>query len=172
MKKVVSVIVGLMIAAYIAGLFSKQEIQTDIDIAASPNSVWNHLVGFSHYPEWNPLIKSLSGPLTEGGQLHMTIQPQGGDAMDFEAEMLAVKADEELRWLGGFLIPGLFDGEHYFIIEEISEEEVRLVHGEKYRGILPMLLLSSIETGTRQGFEAMNEALKNRAETEILQTAE
>ena len=170
MKKTVLVIVGLVIAAYIVGLFSTQKIQTEINITASSNDVWNHLVEFNHYPEWNPLIKNLSGPLAEGGQLHMTIQVQGGDAMDFEAELLVVRRDQELRWLGGFLIPGLFDGEHYFIIEEIYDEEVRLVHGEKYRGILPMLLLSTIEPGNRQGFEAMNEALKNRVETEHEET--
>lgn len=91
--------------------------------------------------------------------------------MNFEPHLLVVKKDEELRWLGRLLIPGLFDGEHYFIVEEISDEKVRFIHGEKFRGILALLLWGSVEPGTKRGFQAMNKALKDRAEAKIQQTA-
>jgi hypothetical protein len=39
-----------------------------------------------------------------------------------------------------------------------------LVHREEFRGILVPLLWGSLEVKTKKGFEAMNLALKQRAE--------
>ncbi len=171
MKKIIFIIIGVIAVAYIVGLFSTKEIHTEINIDAASNVVWSHLVPFKQYPEWNPFIKNISGELTEGAHLDVAIQPPGGNSMNFEPHLLVVKKDEELRWLGQLLIPGLFDGEHYFIVEEISDEKVRFIHGEKFRGILALLLWGSVEPGTKRGFQAMNKALKDRAEAKIQQTA-
>ncbi len=67
-------------------------------------------------------------------------------------------------------MPGLFDGDHYFKIEELSDGKIRFIHGEKFRGILALLLWGSIEAGTKQGFQAINEALKAIAEAEARHT--
>ena len=171
MKKDIFIIIGIIVTAYIVGLFSIKEIHTEINIDAASNSVWRHLVGFKQYPEWNPFIKNISGELTEGAQIHVTIQPPGEDSMDFEPKLLVVKNGEELRWMGRVLVPGLFDGEHYFKIEEISDEKVRFIHGEKFRGILALMLWGSVQPGTKRRFQAMNEALKDRAEANTQQTA-
>ena len=56
---ILGVILGVIVVAYIVGLFSIQEIHTEIPIDAASNKVWSHLVGFKHYPEWNPFIKTL-----------------------------------------------------------------------------------------------------------------
>lgn len=151
--------------------FQQKKFTQKINIDAASNVVWSHLVRFKQYPEWNPFIKNISGELTEGAHLDVAIQPPGGNSMNFEPHLLVVKKDEELRWLGRLLIPGLFDGEHYFIVEEISDEKVRFIHGEKFRGILALLLWGSVEPGTKRGFQAMNKALKDRAEAKIQQTA-
>ena len=37
--------------------------------------------------------------------------------MTFKPTVLAVHPERELRWLGRFILPGLFDGEHSFRIE-------------------------------------------------------
>ena len=170
MKKIILVVIGVIVVAYILGVFSTKEIHTKIDIDANSNTVWSHLIGFTQYPEWNPFIKSISGELTEGAHIHVTIQPPGGDSMNFEPRLLVVKKGEELRWIGQVLMPGLFDGEHYFKIEELSDGKVRFIHGEKFKGILALLLWGSIEAGTKQGFQAMNIALKDIAEAEVRHT--
>ena len=69
-------------------------------------------------------------------------------------------------------MPGLFDGEHYFKIEEISDGRVRFIQGEKFTGILALVLWGSVEPGTTQGFQAMNEALKKSVEANIQETAQ
>jgi len=62
------------------------------------------------------------------------------------------------------LRPGLFDGEHYFRIEPLSEARLRFHQGEIFTGLLVPLFARSLDGNVRQGFDAMNEALKREAE--------
>ena len=81
--------------------------------------------------------------------------------MTFRPKVLVAKPNAELRWLGRFLMPGLFDGEHYFVLSQLGENRTRFVHGERFSGVLVPLVKSSLESATRAGFEAM----KVRAES-------
>ena len=62
-------------------------------------------------------------------------------------------------------MPGVFDGEHSFTIEPLAENRVRFVQREAFKGLLVPLLARSLETETQRGFEEMNRALKERAES-------
>jgi hypothetical protein len=140
------------------------EIQTEIDIAASPERLWAILTDFAAYPDWNPFIRSIEGPLEKGGRLTVSIQPVGASAMTFRPTVLVATPNAELRWLGKFLFRGVFDGEHYLQIAPSTPGRVRFVQGEKFGGLLVGLSKSKIEGGVRAGFIAMNQALKSRAE--------
>jgi len=174
MKKAFLIIVGVIVLAYIVGLFPTQKLYTEIDIDASPEIVWQQLTHFEKYPEWNPFVKQISGELSVGSQLAVTVHPPGGEAMSFEPEVLTANKNKELRWRGRVLIPKLFDGEHYFIIEE-KEGKVHFIQGENFSGILAVLLWGSMEAQTEQGFLAMNKALKSRCEAfnkQVTETSE
>jgi len=84
--------------------------------------------------------------------------------MQLRPTLLAAAPSQELRWLGQLGVPGLFDGEHRFRIEPLGTNRVRFVQEERFTGLLAPLVLRFIESGTRRGFEAMNQALKVRAE--------
>ena len=140
------------------------EIRTEIEIDATPEQVWSILINFIDYPEWNPFVRSITGTAKKGEQLTVLVQPSGAKAMTFRPKMLNISQNHEFRWLGHFLLPGIFDGEHYFIIEAISSVQVRFIHGERFTGLLVKLFKSSLETAIKQGFIAMNEALKIKAE--------
>jgi hypothetical protein len=62
------------------------------------------------------------------------------------------------------LLPGIFDGEHRFRIEPIRDG-VRFHQGERFGGLLTSIMPSSSFEAIRRGFEAMNRALKARADT-------
>ena len=73
---------------------------------------------------------------------------------------------KELRWKGQLLFPGVFDGEHYFQLSERAQGGVRLTHGEVFSGVLvPIFFRGALRRGTELGFQAMNQALKQRAES-------
>ena len=140
------------------------QLHTEISIQATPQRVWEILTDFSAYPAWNPFIPRISGPATVGSRLDVQLQPPGGRGMRMRPTVLAAAPSQELRWLGHLGVPGLFDGEHEFRIEPVGKDRVRFVQEERFSGLLAPLVLRFVERGTRQGFEAMNQALKARAE--------
>jgi hypothetical protein len=145
----------------------KKELYTEIEINASPDKVWRILADFENYPNWNPFIKKIKGNLAVGEKLEVFIQPSGAKGMTFKPTLLAVEKEKELRWLGKLFVSGLFDGEHFFKIETISENSVKFVHGENFKGLLVGFLAKSLDTDTLRGFREMNEALKNEAERDL-----
>jgi hypothetical protein len=140
------------------------EIRTVIEIAATPEQIWAVLVDPVEYPQWNPFIRSLKGIIKKGERLTVFIQPTGSKGMTFRPTVLVAKPHQEIRWLGHLLLPNIFDGEHYFQIEVIAPNCTRFIHGEKFSGILVGFFKSSLDGETKAGFEAMNQALKIRAE--------
>jgi hypothetical protein len=136
-----------------------KELNTTIEIDASADTIWTVLTDFSRYGEWNPFIRSIRGKAEQGERLEVFI-----NGMKFRPVILAVKPEHELRWKGKLILPGIFDGEHQFQIEQIGERRSRLIHREVFSGLLVPLLWNNLDTQTRQGFEEMNHALKSRVE--------
>jgi hypothetical protein len=142
-----------------------KELKTTIEINASANMLWTELTDFDRYSEWNPFIRSISGKAKQGEKLEVLMQPPGGSGMRFRPVILALQPERELRWIGRLMLPGIFDGEHRFQIEPIGEGRIRLIHSEIFSGLLVPLLWQKLEAQTRQAFEQMNHALKNRLES-------
>ena len=141
-----------------------RELNTEIEINASAERVWQLLTDFDSYPQWNPFIRSIEGKPELNSKLNIFVQPSGARGMKFNPTVLKAEPQRELRWLGSLLIRGLFDGEHVFIIEPLAENRVRFVQHEKFSGLLVPLFWRSLDTDTRRGFNEMNVALKERAE--------
>jgi hypothetical protein len=140
------------------------EISSEIEIAATPARVWSVLTDFERYGDWNPFITSIIGWPSPGEQLRVRMQPPGGMAMTFKPKVLNAEPERELRWLGTLGPRGMFDGEHSFRIVPLGESRVRFLQSEPFTGLLVPLLMLLVRNSTRRGFEAMNQALKLRAE--------
>ena len=138
-------------------------ISHTIEIDAAPEAVWRELADTASYPDWNPFVRKLEGDLEEGARLEVEIQPPDGRAMTFKPRVLAAKPGRELRWLGHLLVRGLFDGEHSFEIEPLDGGRTRFTQSERFSGLLVRPLGGGVGK-TERGFEAMNRALKSRAE--------
>jgi hypothetical protein len=139
-------------------------VETEIEICASSERVWELLTDFASYPRWNPFVRSIEGELLAGQKLSVFIQPPGSGGMRFRPTLLAVSPTRELRWKGELVLPGVFDGEHYFKLEPAPIAGVLFRQGERFTGLLVPLFRKSLDGATRQGFIAMNEALKREAE--------
>jgi hypothetical protein len=140
------------------------ELNSEIEINASSEKVWNLLSGISRYPEWNPFIRQIQGELKAGQRLTVFLQPSGTRGMEFKPVVLKVEPNREMRWLGRLLLPGLFDGEHIFQIEPLGVGRVRFHQREIFSGVLVPLLKKFLDVDTRRGFNEMNQKLKDLAE--------
>jgi hypothetical protein len=139
------------------------ELRTEIEIMAPASRVWEALVDFSRYAEWNPFIPEISGELRVGAELRIVVAPPGGNEVRFQPTLLVVEPARELRWRGKLFIKGLFDGEHFMQLIELAPGRTRFIHGENFSGILVKLLGRAL-TQTARGFVFMNQALKRRVE--------
>ncbi|GAO42972.1 SRPBCC domain-containing protein [Flavihumibacter petaseus] len=134
-------------------------IFTRIRIAAPQAAVWKVLTDFAAYPDWNPFVQQLTGKVAAGERI--TVHLPG---MTFRPLVKAVVPDKELRWLGYLGVPGLFDGEHQFLLEDNRDGTTTFIHSETFNGLLVPLFRASLLKKTKPGFEAMNTALKQRVE--------
>jgi hypothetical protein len=154
---------GIAFAGYVLlwWLSPAREISTRIEIGATSEQVWSVLIDGKAYPDWNPFIRRLDGKIAPGRRLDIALAPKGHGSIHFSPIVTRFDPRRELCWLGRLPVPGLLDGEHYFLLAPTTDGRTMLVHGERFTGILPWIF--GIEV-FRQDFEAVNSALRARAE--------
>ena len=138
-------------------------IEETVVIDAPPSVVWDVLVTGEDYVEWNPFITEVSGELAAGARPRLRIARPGKRGMTFRPRVLDATPEARLRWIGRLGLPGLCDGEHEFLLVATDSGGTQLTQRETFRGV-PVPLLGGMLEPTRQGFEAMNSALRERAE--------
>lgn len=162
------IIAAAIIAAATAyslwALGQEQRIETTAHLDARANEVWAVLTDFPAYIEWNPFITEISGLLAEDERLDATFLQPNGKTNRFKPRVLRVSPARQIRWLGKFGPGGLFDGEHYLVLEPQADGTTVLTHGERFTGVL-VPLMKSLVSDTEQGFTSMNTALAARLES-------
>ncbi len=142
-----------------------RELEAQIDIDASAARVWEVLTDFPAYPAWNPFLRSMSGEPRISGKMKIRFQPPGGREIAMRPRLLEFEAERRMRWLGHLLVPGIFDGEHTLAIQELDAGHTRFTQREKFSGLLVPFVSKTLDA-TLRGFQAMNRALKQRAESD------
>lgn len=148
----------------------RHELHTEIEIDAPPEVVWDVLVDLAAYADWNPFIVSSEGRPVVGERLKNRLEPPGGRAVTFRPVVTEVEPQRRLEWLGRLGVPGIFDGRHRFELHPSTSGGTTFTQSESISGILVRWLRSSLDKHTVAGFEAMNAALKARAESRAADT--
>jgi hypothetical protein len=138
---------------------SETEIQTEIDIAASPSVVWDVLTDFSRFRKWNPMVTSAEGTATNGSFVTLHYRSHIGVPLRFRVRITRSEAGRELRWVGSRL--GI-SGEHYFRLDSAGQG-THFVHGEVFRGLLAHAM-GFLFRDQLPVFESFNQALKDVSE--------
>lgn len=139
------------------------QLSSSIEIEARADEVWSVLTDFRSYSEWNPSILTSEGEARVGARLTNQMRKEGGGSITFRPRVLVADPGRELRWLGHLFVPGIFDGDHRFLIEEVGAGRVRLTQAEKLSGVL-VPFMRGVRESTTADFVAMNSALKERTE--------
>ena len=141
-----------------------KEIKTEILINATSDKVWTVFTNFDNYLKWNPFIKSIIGQVLVGNVIIVQLKPPGAKGMTFKPKVLTFEPNKELRWLGHLLFPGLFDGEHKFELIDNGDGTTTFRQSERFKGILVPLFKKMLDENTMNGFNLMNQKLKELAE--------
>lgn len=140
-----------------------KDLRTEIVIQASPEKVWQILTDLDKYPEWNPFICHAIGMAEIGKTVDIDFQPNS-KGLKLHCTVAQKHPNRDLSWKYHVYHPALFRGEHIFTIEPLGENRVRFIDREEFNGLLVPLQAKDIDTNTKKGFEAMDKALKARAE--------
>lgn len=140
----------------------RHQLYTEIRINAPIQTVWDIFSDFKNYPNWNPFIRSIRGELQKGARFQADI-----GSFKFKPTVQVFNEQEELTWLGRFILPGIFDGRHSFILKENKDGTTTFVQQEDFYGILIPFMKRKLNSEIKEGFTAMNEKLKALAEGSI-----
>lgn len=147
------------------------ELHTDIEIAAPPEDIWSALVDFSAYSGWNPFIRHVRGGPEEGASLDVRIRPPSARARKIRATVLVVRPMRELRCRMRFLMPEVFEAEHWCLLMPLAEGEVRFEQHLWIDGLASPFLRNRVDRNISRGFREMNAALKGRVERRLARDA-
>jgi hypothetical protein len=142
-------------------------LASQIDVDVSPARVWGVLTDLGAYPEWNPFIVRAEGRIEVGSRLSLRMQPVGARAVSLRPTVLEAVEGGHLRWRGQLWMRGIFDAEHDFRVEALDEGRSRLTQNERFTGLLAPVMARSLDRHTLPAFQAMNAALKLRAEQTV-----
>ena len=147
-------------------LRTTRTIRSAIEIRAPLDVVWRVLTDFGAYPEWNPHIRTVQGRPRAGGRLTIHSKPPGARTVVMRPMVVAWSPPHELRWRASFISRRLFTGEHGFKLEELGPQRVRFSQDETFSGLVVPLYARLRLNATRRGFAQVNEAIRDRAESE------
>lgn len=159
------VALGLAVGYGLSPIRPMREIFTFTTIDAPKQQVWQVLTTFSAYRQWNPFYTSVDGKCEQGARLHIDVRTDN-HTLTYAPQIKRVVPQEELVWSEQLVLPGLFDGEHSFVLESKDGAPTRFVQHDRYSGALVPLLMGLYQPDAEAGFRRMNDALKKRAEQE------
>jgi len=138
--------------------------QTTFTVNAPAARVWETLTALDRYAEWNPQIPRITGNLQPGERIHLRLALPGRPPMDLTAIIEDARADALLTWRGHVGAPWVFEGYRRFEIEPVAPGQVRVTHVEDVHGLLAPLFGLAFGSRVQSSHDALNAALKTRAE--------
>jgi hypothetical protein len=154
-------VVGVIGALFV--LHEDSSVRADVLIDRSPSDVWKVISDSAAYPNWNPFITRVDGDFREGATIRIVLGT-GSDSMVFKPTVLLVRPNQDLCWRGSVWIRGVFDGTHCIHLTAVAGG-THLEQTERFSGLLVGRLTKDVIEDTRRNFQAMNAAVKQRAES-------
>lgn len=139
-------------------------VRTHIEIHAPAQRIWDILVDLDRYHEWNPFIRRAKGRIAPGATFEVSPKTKGGKRLVFVPQVTDYQEMREFTWTGKFYFRWLAMGNHTFRLTPLDNGAIRVDHDERIYGIGAPLVYLFAKEQIRTGFEAMNHALKQRAE--------
>lgn len=140
-------------------------IEDRIGIQAPAEVVWEIVHHLPAWTEWNPTYPRAEGEIRIGNVLVLDLALPGQDKQEIKATVLDWVPGEQLHWQLR-LVGGLIRTLRYIEITPLTDEGCVVDNGELFAGLMGPSLGKRMRGPVRRGFQAMNEALKARAEAE------
>ena len=138
-------------------------IRTQIDVDATPATVWSVMTDFDAWPSWNDVFVKMAAEPRLEGDVAFRIHLVGLPKMNISAKMREWEPQGAMAWEAG--MSGIFVGHHFFRLEALGESGTRVLHGEDFHGFVPVLTVwGPFKSAIERSYRRFNAQLKERAE--------
>lgn len=137
-------------------------IENRLGVAAPAHTVWQVVADLEHWGEWNPAYAKAAGRLSIGAPIVLDATFPGVSPRQLSGTVVDWVPDIQLVWKSkaGFMATSL----RFIEIEKLSDHGCILANGEIVEGFGARYLSNRDRRAAQRAYEAMNEAIKARAE--------
>lgn len=145
---------------------TKFEVKHELTLEAPVEEVWQAIIDFENYHQWNTQLSYLGGKVAPNEKLHLKLAVEGTAPYEFKPTVSQWREKQVLGWLAITGMPRVFDGEHFFELTDLNNGKTHLVNREEYRGVLSLIVqqLPMMKLAPK-GFEKMNLEFKTYVES-------
>lgn len=136
-----------------------------VTIDAPAELVWEVMVDYARYPEWNPYTVAVETTLEIGDPIDLTLpNPDGSDGTFVNREFIrVVDPPHHLRYDTGDELEGIFAWRDQWI-DSLGPERCTYRTTDTFTGEHAELVIETTGAWVKEGFDAVAHALKARAE--------
>ncbi|GAB3491091.1 SRPBCC domain-containing protein [Amycolatopsis cihanbeyliensis] len=136
-----------------------------VEIEAPARFVWEVLVDYPRYPEWNPYTVRAETTLRIGDRIDLTVPAMDGSAGTFvnREYIRVVDPPHHLRYDTGDELPGIFAVRDQWI-ESLGPRRCSYRTTDTFSGEHAGQVMRQAGPWVKEGFDAVARALKARAE--------
>lgn len=140
-------------------------INTEIEINAPVEQVWQVISDFKNYKSWNTQLYFLSGKAELGERLEVKLEPMGHKGYTFKPVVNDLQQGKKLSWKGSIYRGGLYQVQHEFLLYQSGRSGTKLINRELCKGILcPIIQHLPITKNAKASFDWLNEEIREQAE--------
>ena len=136
-------------------------VRVELMIPAERRAVWNVLVDFARYPEWNPFTVRVTTTGRVGDPVLLDVM-LGGRRLQMRERIRVHEPLHRIGWglrlLGGVVL----DCTRVQELEDAGDGSTRYVCHESFRGLSVPLFFRRYRAPMQEGFAAAAQALKQR----------
>jgi hypothetical protein len=136
-------------------------VRVETIIAAPRHAVWDVLIDFERYPEWNPFTVAVTTRGRIGDPVLLDVR-LGGRRLKMKEKLRVLEPERRVGW-GLYLLKGLLlDCTRVQELEDAPGGGTRYVCYESFRGYSVPLFFGWTRQAMQDGFEANAQALQRR----------
>jgi hypothetical protein len=143
--------------------FFETAVQDTQLLPAARSQVFDSLLEWNAYPEWNPYITRIEGKALPGQSIQVFFFMGLGPRMPLTCRVDQLDTQNtRLAWEYKAFLPWLYTARHVFALEDTHTGHCRIVQTEYIKGLIACPLFGFFHSLLRRRFQSMHAALLDR----------
>lgn len=140
------------------------KIHTEITLDAPLDRVRELLADTGLYPQWNPLFPQVSGEISVGKGIDVSVALPAIKPFAVRATIREAANGSHLCWRYSYPLPGLFSWTYRYEVTGLERDRVKFVQDSTYTGLFAPLYYLGMKGPLQRGMAELNKAVQRWGE--------